>query len=265
VRLAAEHARLAGDAGLLARALSFYALSIGYSELSVTEVRTALEAIAPDMTGPVAQAWLDAARSDLALQEGRLADARSLGQAVIDTFIEIGMLVLAGGVHMGLGRIEILAGDAQAAREWLLRGDAILAGVGEHSYRSTVQANLALAEALLGNRAAALAASELAEQLGAPEDVINFVITGQVRSMLARSAGDLDEAERLARGAIEHAERTDFYQYRGDSRLELGRVLAAAGRREEAAAEVNAGLALYEKKGDTILTSNARALLAELG
>jgi hypothetical protein len=83
--------------------------------------------------------------------------------------------------------------------------------------------------------------------------------------MLARSAGDLDEAERLARGAIEHAERTDFYQYRGDSRLELGRVLAAAGRREEAAAEVNAGLALYEKKGDTILTSNARALLAELG
>ena len=49
-----------------------------------------------------------------------------------------------------------------------------------------------------------------------------------------------------------------------EARVELGRVLAAAGRREEAAAEVSAGLALYEKKGDTILTSNARALLAEL-
>ena len=227
-------------------------------------MRNALGAIAPDMTGPVAQAWLDMARCDLALQEGRLADARSMGQGAIDALMEIGMLVLAGGAYMGLARIEILAGDAQAARDWLLRGDAILVGVGERSYRSTVQASLALAEALLGDRAAALAASELAEHLGAPEDVINFVITGQVRSMLARATGDLDEAERLARSAIEHAERTDFYQYRGDARLELGRVLAAAGRREEAAAEVSAGLALYERKGDTILTSNARALLAEL-
>ncbi|MGD0982108.1 MAG: hypothetical protein ABR946_11615, partial [Solirubrobacteraceae bacterium] len=110
----------------------------------------------------------------------------------------------------------------------------------------------------------ALAASDFAEQLGAPEDVINFVITGQVRSMLARAAGDLGEAERLARSAVDHAERTDFYQHRGDARVELGRVLAAAGRREEAAAEINVGLALYERKGDTILTSNARALLAEL-
>jgi class 3 adenylate cyclase/tetratricopeptide (TPR) repeat protein len=262
--LAAEHARRAGDDGLLARALRFYALSIGYSELGVAEVRNVLEAIEHDMTGPVSQAWLDMARCDLACQEGRLADARSMGLAVLDTLTEVGMLVPAGGVHMGLGRIEIVAGDAQAARDWLLRGDAILAGVGERSYRSTVQASLALAEALLGDRAAALAASDFAEQLGAPEDVINFVITGQVRSMLARAAGDLDEAERLARCAIDHAERTDFYQHRGDARVELGRVLAAAGRREEAAAEVNAGLALYEKKGDTILMSNARALLAEL-
>lgn len=264
MRLAAEHARRAGDDGLLARALSFYAISTGYSDLSVAEVRDELEQIAPDMTGPVAQSWLDMARCDLALQEGRLADARSMGQAVIDTLTEVGMLVPAGGAHMGLGRIEILAGDPQAARDWLLRGDAILAGLGERSFRSTVQANLALAEALRGDRAAALAASELAELLGASEDVINFVITGQVRSMLARAAGDLGEAERQARGAIEHAERTDFYAFRGEARVELGRVLAAAGRREEAAAEVSAGLALYEKKGDTILTNNARALLAEL-
>jgi class 3 adenylate cyclase/tetratricopeptide (TPR) repeat protein len=265
MRLAAEHARQAGDSSLLARALGFYTGAISFSELSVTEVRDELDRIAPDMTGPVAQSWLNMARSHLALQEGRLADARAIAQALLDTLTEVGMVVNAGAHHMTIGHIEIAAGDPEAARDWLLRGDAILAELGERSYRSTVQANLALAEAQLGDRAAALAASELAEQLCAPEDMINFAIAGQVRSMLARATGDLGEAERLARGAIEYVERTDFYAYRGEARVELARVLAAAGRREEAASEISAALTLYEKKGDTILTSNARALLAELG
>ncbi len=50
----------------------------------------------------------------------------------------------------------------------------------------------------------------------------------------------------------------------GDAHLDLAEVLELAGRREEAAVELEKALALYERKGNLVLAERSRARLAEL-
>ena len=60
--------------------------------------------------------------------------------------------------------------------------------------------------------------------------------------------GQHDEAERLARQAVEFARQSDSPLWRGDILSSLGEVLAAAGRRDEARAAFRDALACYERK-----------------
>jgi len=145
----------------------------------------------------------------------------------------------------------------------LLRSDAVQLELGQVFFRSTTQAELARTYELLGDRDAARSAIELAEQLTAPEDAVNYAITHTVRAQLALADNDRDVAERWARSAVDHAQRTDFPEHQADAMLELARVLAALGRREETIAEVRAALAVSEAKGDRPRAGKARALLEE--
>ena len=140
-----------------------------------------------------------------------------------------------------------------------------LSELGEQSYRSTVQAMLAWANALLGDREAAISAVEEAERLSAAEDVLNFIYTHMVRSTLALTDGDLDAAERWARSARERAYRTQGSDQRGGADLQLARVLAARGRLKEAAQAARAALDIFERKGDRPRSEQARAELEALG
>ena len=72
------------------------------------------------------------------------------------------------------------------------------------------------------------------------------------------------EAERWARSALEYALRTDFIVPQGETRLDLARVLEAAGRPDEAAVEARAALELFEHKGDQPRTAEARTFLAAI-
>ena len=171
-------------------------------------------------------------------------------QRATETYTEMGVLTLAGACSQDAGEVELVAGDAGAARAEFEWGDRFLSQIGEHSYRSTVLAMLAWARALLGERKAALAATELSEHLSAPEDVLNFTYTTRTRSALALADGDLDAAERWARTAVDNAYRSELYECRGGTKLQLSRVLAARGQAHEAAGAARAALLVYEQKGD---------------
>ena len=73
-----------------------------------------------------------------------------------------------------------------------------------------------------------------------------------------------DEAERLAREAIEYAATTDFLPGHGDALADLAEVLELAGRPEEAARTLEEAIELYERKGNRLATDMARARLAAL-
>jgi hypothetical protein len=171
---------------------------------------------------------------------------------------------LEAACYSELGVTELSAGDPAAALNWLLRSDAILAELGQHSLRSTTQARIARALALLSDLGAARASIVLAERLSAPEDILNFAITHRVRARLALSEHDAEGAVRWARSAVAHAFRTDSLEVRADATLDLARVLGALEQRDDAADQARAARDLYLAKGHRPGVSESSAFLEEL-
>lgn len=100
---------------------------------------------------------------------------------------------------------------------------------------------------------------EPAKELGDPVDPERLVLEAQI---MARR-GLLDEAERLARSALERRGESPVPLF-ADPRFTLAEILASAGRTDEARTEANACLRRYQAKGIVPLTEKALALLAEI-
>jgi ATP/maltotriose-dependent transcriptional regulator MalT len=188
-----------------------------------------------------------------------------LTEQAIDGLAALGLRTEAASSTQLLARVELTAGNVGAARDALLKGDVALSAVGENYFRCTTQAMLARVYELAGDEDAAQAALEMAEQLSAPGDAINYAITHEVRARLALAHGDHAAAERWARSAVEHALRTDWVGVHADARLSLARVLGECGRADEAAAEARAALELFDGKRDRPGRGFVLALLEELG
>ncbi len=263
-RLAADHARKAGDNGLLAQALSGYARSILRGPRHARAIATELDRIAREEHGPYLAASLDASRGELAGLQGDFTEARRLMRRAIEGFQALGMPEAVAEYRQSLGMTELAAGDTAAALESLLRSDAILAELDERSLRSTTVALLARTYELLGKHDDALVAIKHSEELGVPEDVLNYAITHRVRARLALAHHDHDAAERWARSAVQHALLTDNIVLQADTKLQLAHVLSAIGRLEEATAEAHAVLRLCQAKGDVADADQTRALLEQL-
>jgi class 3 adenylate cyclase len=262
--LAMQHAKMAGDEGLRCEALGWYIGTLNNGDRSAGEVAAELDAIERDAPSRRVGAWINYVRGYLAMLDGRFDDAARLARESTDVLTDTGLvLAVAGGAHLSV-EIRRSAGDLRGALAILEEADRILAGFGERTYRSTTQAHLAEVHQELGDRDATEAAIGLSEQLGVPEDIINFTITHRVRAELALADGNLQEAEQWARSAVDYAFRTDYYDSHATTLLTLARVLAQSGTTEQAAAEARAALALMEAKGDKPRAAQARAMLAGL-
>jgi DNA-binding SARP family transcriptional activator/class 3 adenylate cyclase len=260
-RLAAEHAGRAGDEGLQSRALAMYLTSIMYGRQSAQAIQRELDRIENVKPGSYLAARIDLTRGELARLEGEFESARRLMTRAIDGFHTLAMPWYAAQCEQDLGRMELSAGDPRAALASLRRSEAILSQLGERLRRSTTQAHIAQAHELLGERDAALAAIDIAEGLGAPEDVLNYVITHQVRARLVLADGDGEGALRWARSAVEHASQTDYIVFQAGARLELARVEFALGRADSAASTAAEALELFSLKGDQPGAKQSQALL----
>jgi Flp pilus assembly protein TadD len=97
-----------------------------------------------------------------------------------------------------------------------------------------------------------------------PADVVDEADIHAAQGRLAALDGDFATAIQEAERAVELAETTDFYDVRTNIRIQHGRVLALAGRREEAAAAFERAREITRAKGATAWTQQIDALLAEL-
>jgi tetratricopeptide (TPR) repeat protein len=79
-----------------------------------------------------------------------------------------------------------------------------------------------------------------------------------VRAKLLARRGDFEDAERVAREAVEIAARTDHLNLRGQCAADLAEVLLRAGKPEESAAARQQAVRLFEQKGNV-------AAVAQLG
>jgi class 3 adenylate cyclase/tetratricopeptide (TPR) repeat protein len=264
VRLAAEHARMGGDVGLWSRALGWYVATLIYGPQAAESISEELDAIERENPGPYLGACVYLGRAEVERLGCRFAEARRLTKCAVDCFGALGMQTMVATCEQSAAWIELSAGEPQAAIASLLRSDAILAKLGERSLRSTTQAILARAHQLLDDTDAAAGSVELAEQLGAPQDILNFTITHGVRAHLALADRDPAAAERWARSAVETARKTDFVVVQAEAELGLARVMSALGRCEEARGHAGAALELFRVKGDMPGSAGAEALLDTL-
>jgi len=154
---------------------------------------------------------------------------------------------------------EMLAGDYETAEREARAAYVVLEKMGDRTYQSSQAHLIAKALEAQGRPDGAEEWLMIANELGDPADPERLVLQAQI---MARR-GLLDEAERLARSALERGGESPV-PFFADPRLTLAEILARAGRTGEARTEANACLRLYQAKGIVPLTGKVLALLAEI-
>jgi len=263
-RLAAEHARAAGDRGLRTRMLALSVSVLCTGPLDARAIARELDAMEREQPGLYLRAFIELGRSGVALLDGLFDDARQLIENALEITRALGMRYHEGGFLMFVGFIELAAGDYAAAHAGFLRADAIQTETGDRSFRAFTQAMLAHIAALAGDRARAQAGIEFAERLAGPDESLVNARTRAIRARFALADGDAAAAERWARSAVHNTCLTDNVEEQANAKLELARILATLGRSAEARVEAQAGLDLYRAKGSRPGEAEAQALLDEL-
>ena len=262
---AARRARLLGDRRLERRVFPFLIGTSCYGPSSPSEMdRIATELDARGEAIPAARraaAFLRAVMAELSGETDRaleridrlIEEAHELGDDAGELFPD----AERGRILWRDGRLpEAIAAEERSIERFRARGLT--------AYVSTKLAELAAMYYRAGSTDDALRLLDEVESITAEEDVINFVFTSCLRARVSSDAGDHAEAERLARNGLSFAFDTDFPSIRGDAYLELARVLAPAGRAEEAREAAIAAIAEFEKKEDVVKLAECRELLASI-
>jgi Adenylate and Guanylate cyclase catalytic domain/zinc-ribbon domain len=145
-------------------------------------------------------------------------------------------------------------------------GDAVVAVFGipavNEDVRSNLTADLAHVLHALGRGEEALRQARVSRGLAARDDLFAQVRWRGAAARALAADGRLEEAARLAGGAVTIAGPTDMLAMRGDALLDLAAVAAAAGRDGDAAEAACAALELYLAKGNLPGAARARVAVA---
>ena len=101
-------------------------------------------------------------------------------------------------------------------------------------------------------------------ELGGPDDVQTQRIWRQAQALVHAARGEHLEAKQRAREAVDFALLSDSPWHQGDAFYDLGRVLEAAGCRDEAVTAWHEALERYERKGVVPLARRVRERLVAL-
>ena len=260
---AASYARRAGDQRRLDDILRWIPSAVLFGPTPVPEAIRRCEEIRQLLRGNLrAQSEILPALGGLYAMTGRFESARELLAECDAILEELGFTIHSAPEWAAF--VALLAGDPAAAEERLRAGYERLAAMGETQFLSTTAALLARAIYEQGRYDEAYAFTEASAEAAALEDVVTQIGWRAVRARILVGQGRLGEGEKLAREAVALAEGTDLPSDRGDALLDLGEVLRAWARLEEAGAAVRRALSLYEWKGNLVGAEKARSLLAEL-
>jgi class 3 adenylate cyclase/tetratricopeptide (TPR) repeat protein len=247
-----RHARLAGQTP---------GNDFGFATAVVTGSRPASEALAsldrlfPDYQRPMFLLY----RAILLLMLDRIDEAWSIALPAAERAREIGF-----GADEQLGHLAWLVRDFAAVDRHLEKWCEVVEDRGDFPVLSTYLPKRGLALCELGRFDEAEALAARGRELGTEEDVYTQALWRQVQARVLSTRGEHVEAERLAREAIDVADRGDILEGQGDCWCDLGEVLEAAGRREDAIAAWREALERYERKEIVPLARRVRERLAAL-
>jgi hypothetical protein len=189
---------------------------------------------------------------------GRFDESRELVDRARHTYDELGLVLASAGLSNVAAESELLAGEPAAAAALLYEGYDSLPAVAR-AYRAAL-----LAEAMYALSRFDDARARADEcRAAAGNHALSHVWWRAVHAGIAAREERFDEAEELAREAVELVDRMDALNLRGDARIRLAEVLRLADLHDEASAVTREALTLYERKGNLVSSERAKALLAE--
>jgi DNA-binding SARP family transcriptional activator len=166
----------------------------------------------------------------------------------------------SGFFHLGAW-LRLLAGKPALAEARLRADLETLSSMHAGGALATSTALLAQVVYAQGRMAEAGELCRMAHRRAATEDIMTQVIWRGVQAKVLAHDGRCNEAEALAREAVELAEATDLLLHRGDAMLDLAEVLRTCERTSESVHAARAALGLYEIKGNLAAAARARPLL----
>jgi predicted ATPase len=262
---AIEHARRAEDVRQERRASTQYALAAVYGPMPVDECIASCEEIAARVAGDrQAEAAVNCVLGQLEAMRGRFEPARDLCRRALAMFEELGLVVDAGAVALSAGRVELLAGDAEAAETALRRGYEYFASVGERYLQSSLAGLLAEAVFIQGRWDDAETLAKETKELAAADDVDAQMLWRLQQARVSAVRGDVAHAEQLAREAVELLEPTDDVVSKIAALATLASVVRLAGNGHEADELLGLAGELANAKGSLIVLQQVPGLAADM-
>lgn len=250
---AIQHARHAGRSE---PNLSVLALALIMGPRPADEALGALDAALPDNPRPPEMLL----RGVLVAMLGRFDEAWTLAREANDQ-----LRALRGDTEeIWLGEIAELAGDYEAAADYFRRSFESMRSRGIRGVLSGLGPGLARVLCAQGRHEEAKPLAELGRRLANENDVWPQVVWRQAQALVDAASGKHADGERRAREAVAIAELTDGLNLQGDALGDLGEVLVASGRTDEAVTAVEQALERYERKKNLAMVARTRIRLAEL-
>src|SRR4029450_9595749 len=262
---AVAYARACGDDRLLFEALRLQMLSESFGSTTPDEGLRRLDALVDDVrrSRPIEVAAL-AIRSRYLRMRGEVQEARRTIELAAAAAEAVGMRFFVAICEGLRGELEYRAGDLDAAARAARRGYEILDATGHVGIKTTHAPDLAKYLARVGR----LEEAERFAAIGrtaAEDDLSSQSSAGTAETIVLAARGDLEDAEDRARAVVTMVADAEWPAAQGDARMELARVLRAAGRPSEAEQVSREALALYERKGDRLSDDAAVRFLKQLG
>jgi tetratricopeptide (TPR) repeat protein len=185
---------------------------------------------------------------------GRFEEAWALALATADRYEQ-------SGDHRQYGFLSELAaleGDYETAARYQEQHVEGLRAAGHVAFLASYGAKLARLLSLVGRSDEVEPFVDLARTVEGQE---TDWLWRQAWALVLAHRGEHAEAETLAREAVAILERVDGLTWQGDGYLDLGEVLASAGRIEEAVEAYGLALERYERKRNLAMVAQARERL----
>ena len=263
---ALRHAELAGEHVYAVRLLSALASCLVYSATPAEEALARCEEIRRRAGGDRrTEAMTLSAMSHLEAMRGESERAREHYARSRSMLTELGFSLSAAITSLHSGPAEMLAGEPARAEVELRADYEALRAMGETGYAPTVAGLLAEALHAQGRDREAADFADACRAAAAAHDVGAQYQWRCIRAKLLAAAGEGEEAERLAREAVDLIRTTDQPDVQGEALSSLAEVLVAVGRPADAAPCLSEAVALFERKGNVIAAERAGRALQRLG
>ena len=195
---------------------------------------------------------------------GRFEEARAAARRSSEIFAELGIPLRDVMSNQIVAETERLAGDLEAAERIFRATHEAFEELGETGFNSTVCGRLAEVLCDLGRYGEADEFAERSRTMAAEDDFASQAEWRQARALVLTHRGDQDPALALAEEAVALNEATDYLAWQGEALEVKGRVLAAAGRADQARSAYREALNRYERKGVLPSLERVRRRLAAL-